>query len=74
MKAARPARLFPGSNCVTSFNTGGRQTVTAAYSGDATYTASIGSLQLDVTANPNIFQIVFGYFIQFASALHLFGL
>lgn len=74
---ARPVNTlaaFGFATCVTTFPTPGPTPVTAAYDGDTTHSPSAVTQTVEVTANPDLFQLLLGAFIAFAHNFHLFGL
>jgi len=62
------------ASCITTFTTPGVHTISAEYGGDTDHAMSSASIPVDVSASPNLFQVVLGYLITFAHNLHLFGL
>ncbi|GAB2909720.1 hypothetical protein GCM10027047_04880 [Rhodococcus aerolatus] len=61
------------ASCATTFATAGAHTVTAAYSGDATTGPSSGTATVDVAPGASFPQLLLGFLLAFARAVHVFG-
>jgi len=61
------------AQCVTTFATAGAHPITTAYSGDGVLLPATATTTVDVTATPNLFQLLLGVLLRFVVTFHLFG-